>query len=50
MAIPTQGNILPTVNKVFIASPSIGNVALIVSTTGTPNLHITTVGMKLQIK
>ena len=49
IAIPTQGSKLPTVNSVFIAIPSIGNVVLIASTTGTPNLHITTAGKKLQM-
>ena len=31
IAIPTHGNNDPTVNKVFIANPSIGNVVLISS-------------------
>ena len=45
IAIPTHGNNDPTVNKVFIAKPSIGNVVLINSTTSAPNLHIIKAGI-----
>ena len=39
IAIPTHGNNDPTVNKVFIANPSIGNVVLISSTTSALITH-----------
>ena len=46
IAIPTQGSKDPTVNKVFIAKPSIGKISLINSTTSAPNLHMIKVGIK----